>query len=143
MSCGVGKGPTSHLPCRHPEELTLTRQVIQADGCDAGAASKVQQAQARGTSEQAAQSLVAHRVAGGAGKAELLEVGEAWARNRRSPRWFGQPYQVQQPQHLGARPRLQVGRGVPGGRGGASGTCSWGQPLCRASTGSWRGVLFR
>lgn len=32
-----------------------------------------------------------------------------------------------------------------GGRweGGVAGTCSWGQPFCRASTGSWRGVLLR
>lgn len=35
--------------------------------------------------------------------------------------------------------------GGGGGRweGGVAGTCSWGQPFCRASTGSWRGVLLR
>lgn len=116
---------------------------MQASRCNSGTTSKIQQAQIRGAVEQAAQGLIAHKVAGGAGKAELLKAGEAWARSHCSPRRFGQPHQVQQPQHLGARPRLQMGRGMTGGRGGASGTCSWGQPLCRASTGNWRGVLFR
>lgn len=32
---------------------------------------------------------------------------------------------------------------MKGGRSKASGTCSWGQPFCRASTGSSRGVLLR
>lgn len=31
---------------------------------------------------------------------------------------------------------------MTGRRGGAAGTCSWGHPFCRASTGSWRGVLL-
>lgn len=32
--------------------------------------------------------------------------------------------------------------GVTGARDGASGTCSWGQPFCRASTGSWKGMML-
>lgn len=61
--------------------------------------------------EQAAQDFVAHKVTGRASKAELLKAGETWARSYRSPGRLGQPCQVQQPQHLGARPRMQMGRG--------------------------------
>ena len=115
---------------------------MQASRRNPSTAAQIQQAQVRGSVEQAAQDLVAHKVTGGASKAELLKAGETWARSHRSPGRLGQPQQVQQPQHLGARPRLQMGRGVTGARGGASGTCSWGQPFCRASTGSWRGVML-
>ena len=132
-----GPGSSRHTcPATTQGALTPTRQVTQASRCDSGTASEIQKAQIRGAMQQASQSLVSHKVAGGASEAELLEAGEARARSRHSPRRFGQPHQIQQPQHRGVRPRLQVGRGVTGGRGGVSGTCSWGQALCRASTGS-------
>lgn len=109
MSCRWARVP-SHLPSHPQGELTLTRQVTQASRCDSGTATKIQQAQVRGAAEQAAQGLIAHEAAGGASEAELLKVGEAWARSPHASGRFGQPHQVQQPQHLGARPRLQVGR---------------------------------
>jgi len=73
---------------------------MQASRCDAGTATKIQQAQMRGAVEQAAQGLIADKAAGAASKAELLKAGEAWARSPYSPGRLGQPHQVQQPQHL-------------------------------------------
>lgn len=92
MSCGVGKG--THTPPAQ-RKLTLTWQIMQATRCDAGTAAKIQQAQVRGIVEQAAQGFVAYKVAAGAGEAELLKTGEAWARSHHSPGRLGQPHQVQ------------------------------------------------
>lgn len=77
-----------HLPAHPQGALTLTRKAMQASGCDSGTALEIQQAQVRGAMEQAAQRLIAHRAAGGAGEAELLEAREARARSHRSSGGF-------------------------------------------------------
>lgn len=87
----------SHIPSTTQGQLTLTRQITQARGRDPSTASEIQQAQFGGAMEQAAQNLVAHKVAGGASQAELLEAGEAWSLGHPSSSTrLGKPNQVQQ-----------------------------------------------
>lgn len=117
MTSRAGSDPTPHLP--EQSQLTLTWQMTQTSRSDPSTASKIQQAQFWGTMEQAAQNLIAHKVAGGARQAELLQTGEAWSLGHPSATRLGEPDQIQQPQHLGGgrRGRLQIQSRVAGGRG--------------------------